>query len=103
LIERYGLDAKLFDWSDEITADCPRKQVRDDYDARLLMLGSSEPNAGADEFGASIDLLLKAFTRLTNGCDGNVPCCIGFGRLEVTPGRMAPKSPAFSRTVNRTG
>jgi len=44
------------------------------------MLGLSEPNAGADEFGASIDRLLKAFTRLTNGCDGNVPCCIGFGR-----------------------
>jgi hypothetical protein len=27
LIERYGLDAKLFEWSDEITADCPRKQA----------------------------------------------------------------------------
>jgi len=27
LIERYGTDAKLFDWSDEITADCPRKQA----------------------------------------------------------------------------
>jgi hypothetical protein len=27
LIERYGVDAKLFDWSDEITADCPRKQA----------------------------------------------------------------------------
>src|SRR5215510_10927952 len=27
LIERYGIDAKLFDWSDEITADCPRKQA----------------------------------------------------------------------------
>jgi len=25
LIERYGIDAKLFDWTDEITADCPRK------------------------------------------------------------------------------
>jgi hypothetical protein len=25
LIERYGIDAKLFDW---ITADCPRKQAR---------------------------------------------------------------------------
>ena len=24
LIERYGIDAKLFEWSDEITADCPR-------------------------------------------------------------------------------
>jgi hypothetical protein len=23
LIERYGIDAKLFDWSDEITADYP--------------------------------------------------------------------------------
>jgi hypothetical protein len=28
LIMRYGIDAKLFDWSDEITADCPRKQAR---------------------------------------------------------------------------
>ena len=28
LIERYGMDAKLFDWSDEITADCPRKQAK---------------------------------------------------------------------------
>ena len=27
LIERYGIDAKLFDWSDEITADCPHKQA----------------------------------------------------------------------------
>jgi hypothetical protein len=25
LIARYGIDAKLFDWSDEVTADCPRK------------------------------------------------------------------------------
>jgi hypothetical protein len=28
LIERYGIDAKLFEWSDEITADRPRKQAR---------------------------------------------------------------------------
>jgi hypothetical protein len=28
LIARYGIDAKLFDWSDEITADCPRKQAK---------------------------------------------------------------------------
>jgi len=26
--ERYNIDAKLFDWSDEITADCPRKEAR---------------------------------------------------------------------------
>jgi hypothetical protein len=32
LIERYGIDAKLFDWSDEITADCPRKQAKNFYD-----------------------------------------------------------------------
>jgi hypothetical protein len=25
LIEQYGIDAKLFNWSDEITAGCPRK------------------------------------------------------------------------------
>jgi hypothetical protein len=28
LIMRYGIDAKLFDWSDEITPDCPRKQAK---------------------------------------------------------------------------
>jgi hypothetical protein len=28
LIERYGIDARLFDWSDEITADCLRKIAR---------------------------------------------------------------------------
>ena len=27
LIERYGIDAKLFKWSDEITAECPRKRA----------------------------------------------------------------------------
>ena len=27
LIDRYGIDAKLFDWLDEITANCPRKQA----------------------------------------------------------------------------
>ena len=27
LIERYGIDAKLFDWMDDITADCPRKRA----------------------------------------------------------------------------
>jgi hypothetical protein len=36
LIMRYGIDTKLFDWSDEITADCPRKQARNlkDHGAR---------------------------------------------------------------------
>jgi hypothetical protein len=28
LIMPYGIDAKLFDWSDELTADCPWKQAR---------------------------------------------------------------------------
>jgi hypothetical protein len=27
LIERYGIEAKLFDWTDEITSDRPRKQA----------------------------------------------------------------------------
>jgi len=27
LIERRGRDAKLIDWLDEITADCPKKQA----------------------------------------------------------------------------
>ena len=33
LIMRYGIDAKLFEWSDEITADCPRKQANNLNDA----------------------------------------------------------------------
>src|SRR5215475_5752019 len=28
LIERSGIDAKLFNWLDEITADCPRKKAQ---------------------------------------------------------------------------
>jgi hypothetical protein len=32
LIMRYGIDAKLFDWSDEITADFPRKHSGNLYD-----------------------------------------------------------------------
>ena len=34
LIERYGIDAKLFDWTDEITADRPRKQAKNICGAR---------------------------------------------------------------------
>ena len=30
---RYGIDAKLFDWCDEITAVCPRKMAKNMYDA----------------------------------------------------------------------
>jgi hypothetical protein len=32
LIERDGIDAKLFDWSAQITADCPRKHSGNLYD-----------------------------------------------------------------------
>ena len=28
LIMRYGIDAKPFDWLEEIAADCPRKQAK---------------------------------------------------------------------------
>jgi hypothetical protein len=34
LTMRYGIDAKLFDWSDETTADCPRRQARNLNDQR---------------------------------------------------------------------
>ena len=34
LIIRYGIDAKLFAWSDEIKADCPRKQAPNLNDQR---------------------------------------------------------------------
>jgi hypothetical protein len=32
LIARYGRDEKLFAWTNEITADCPRKLARSDSD-----------------------------------------------------------------------
>jgi len=32
LIERYGIDTQLFDWSVEITADCPRRHSKNFYD-----------------------------------------------------------------------
>jgi hypothetical protein len=32
LFSRYGLDTKLFEWMDELTADCPRKQARNEFD-----------------------------------------------------------------------
>jgi hypothetical protein len=32
LIAKYGRDAKMFDWSSELTADCPRKLARDESD-----------------------------------------------------------------------
>jgi len=28
LIAKYGIDSKLFEWTDEITADCPRKHAK---------------------------------------------------------------------------
>jgi hypothetical protein len=34
LIERDGIDTKLFEWSDEISADCPRKQAKNLNDIR---------------------------------------------------------------------
>ena len=34
LVARDGIDAKLLDWSDEITADCPRKQAKKLNDQR---------------------------------------------------------------------
>ena len=43
LIERYGIDAKLFDWTDEIVANCPRKIANklDDL-LRCAMPGSAQ-------------------------------------------------------------
>jgi hypothetical protein len=29
---RYGLDTKPFEWTDELTKDCPRKQARNEFD-----------------------------------------------------------------------
>jgi hypothetical protein len=36
LIMRYGIDARLFEWSDEITADCPRT-ILTTYAVRAVM------------------------------------------------------------------
>jgi hypothetical protein len=36
---RYVVDAKLFDWPDEITADCPRKQAKLERTVRRAVHG----------------------------------------------------------------
>jgi hypothetical protein len=55
LIERYGIDAKLFDWSDEITADCSCKPSVIPYDQcgarcpdmpKVRLLGGAEHAEG---------------------------------------------------------
>ena len=41
LVKKYGIDAKLFAWSDEVTADCPRKiakNLSDMYGPRCTAL-----------------------------------------------------------------
>jgi hypothetical protein len=45
LIERYGIDAKLFDWAAEITADCPRKQTRNLIPPSLFSRSSGSRDA----------------------------------------------------------
>jgi len=47
LIERYGIDTKLFDWSVEITADCPRRH----YHAEGALTRIDEALALAGETG----------------------------------------------------
>jgi len=42
LILRYGIDAKLFTWSDEITADCPRRHSGNLYDQCGARCGSAQ-------------------------------------------------------------
>jgi hypothetical protein len=42
LIERYGLDARLVDWKDEITADCPKRA--NDRAALLDLCGAWFPD-----------------------------------------------------------
>jgi hypothetical protein len=47
LIWRYGIDAKLFEWSDEVTADCPRKQAKNLYQSvRCALSGLAEGVVG---------------------------------------------------------
>jgi hypothetical protein len=38
LITKRGRDAKVIDWLDELTADCPKKQARNMNDPRCLQL-----------------------------------------------------------------
>ena len=57
LIERCGIDAKLFDWMDEITADRPRKQAMNLNDMR----------------GARCPDLLKVVLNIKNTCNRVMP------------------------------
>ena len=40
LLKKYGIDAKLFAWSDEVTADCPRKIAKN---LRVICVGLDAP------------------------------------------------------------
>ena len=57
LIESYGINAKLFEWSNEITGDCPRKRsgnLDDQRGARcpdlpkVVWRGSGSPRPGVE-------------------------------------------------------
>jgi hypothetical protein len=39
LIEKHGRNAKLIDWLDEITADCPKKRAHNMKDPRPILQG----------------------------------------------------------------
>src|SRR5215471_19554003 len=64
LIERYGIDAKLFGWSDEITADCPRKRARNSNVEQAAFgrsLHSSMPMPLSNSmFSAALSSVLRA-------------------------------------------
>ena len=40
LVKKYGIDAKLFAWSDEVTADCPSKIAKN---LRVICMGLNAP------------------------------------------------------------
>jgi hypothetical protein len=46
LVARYGIDAKLVDWTDEITADCPRKHAKNLND----MCGARCPDLDGEHY-----------------------------------------------------
>jgi hypothetical protein len=71
LIARYGIDAKLFEWSPE--ADCPRKVVRNEHDpcgARCPDLSKGGVSPPVDLLGIKATQLYAPQARTSSGSQG---------------------------------
>jgi hypothetical protein len=94
LIERYGIDAKLFTWSDEITADCPRKQARNLND----QCGARCPDLPKVVYGGKKYVLSLSYYLL--GQLGQLALLGAAGPIEKFTGADKSHSPNLEREIH---